>query len=61
MKTSFIDLHIHPAMKPLGKSFSRKRGRNNRNKNRQDSIWYHDPASPIDKAANIVTTLTKFR
>jgi microsomal dipeptidase-like Zn-dependent dipeptidase len=61
METSFIDLHIHPAMKPLGKSFNRKRGVNNPNKNRQDSIWYYDPPTPLDKAANVVTSLTKFR
>lgn len=62
METSFIDLHIHPAMKPLGKSFNRrKRGVNNKNKNRQNSIWFYDPPTTLDKAANVVTSLTKFR
>lgn len=61
MKTKFIDLHIHPAIKPLGKSFNRKAGVNNPNKNRKDSIWYYDPPTILDKATNITTSLTKFR
>lgn len=61
MKTQFIDLHIHPAMKPLGKSFNRKAGINNPNRNRKDSIWYYDPPTLTDKAINIATSLTKFR
>ncbi|HKI88990.1 MAG TPA: membrane dipeptidase, partial [Draconibacterium sp.] len=61
METSFIDLHIHPAIKALGKSFNNKPGKNSANKNRQNSIWHYDPPSPLDKLANIVTTLTKFR
>lgn len=61
METSFIDLHIHPAMKPLGKSYNRTPGVNSPNRNRQDSIWYYDPPTTLDKAANIATTLTKFR
>lgn len=61
METKYIDLHIHPAMKPLGKSFNRKTGVNNPNKNRSDSIWNYDPPTLLDKLANITTTLTKFR
>lgn len=61
METSFIDLHIHPAMKPMGKSFNRKRGENSKNKYRQNSIWYYDPPTALDKVANVVTSLTKFR
>ncbi len=61
METKFIDLHIHPAMKPMGKSFNSKPGRNNPNKNRVDSIWHYDSATFLDKVLNITTTLTKFR
>ncbi|KOH46999.1 membrane dipeptidase [Sunxiuqinia dokdonensis] len=61
METQFIDLHTHPAIKPLGKSFNRKPGFNNPNRNRQDSLWYADAPSLLDKLANITTTLTKFR
>lgn len=61
METSFIDLHIHPAMKPLGKSYNSKAGINNRNKNRESSIWNYDPPTTLDKALNIATSLTKFR
>ena len=59
---AYVDLHCHPAMKPLGHSFSRKkRGQNNKNKNRRNSIWQYDPPSLIDKLLNIITGLTKFR
>lgn len=61
METKFIDLHIHPAMKPLGKSFNSKPGENNPDKNRVNSIWHYDAATFFDKALNITTTLTKFR
>jgi len=61
METKFIDLHIHPAMKPLGKSFNRKKGINNPNKAGKDSIWNYDPPTVLDKLANILTSLTKFR
>jgi microsomal dipeptidase-like Zn-dependent dipeptidase len=61
MKTQFIDLHIHPGMKPLGKSFGSNTGENNPNKNRKNSIWFYDPPTLSDKAINIATTLTKFR
>jgi microsomal dipeptidase-like Zn-dependent dipeptidase len=61
METKFIDLHIHPALKPLGKSFTRKKGVNNPNKDRPDSIWNFDPPTVLDKLANIAISLTKFR
>ena len=61
MKSQFIDLHVHPAMKPLGKSFNRKAGINRISKNRKDSIWHADPPSLMDKISNITLTLTKFR
>ena len=61
METKFIDLHIHPAIKPFGKSFNRKPGVNNKNKNRNNSIWNYDPPTVFDKIANIATSLTKFR
>ena len=61
MVTPFIDLHIHPALKPFGKSFDRDPGINNRNRNAKNSIWHSDPPTAMDKLANIVTSLTKFR
>jgi microsomal dipeptidase-like Zn-dependent dipeptidase len=61
METPFIDLHLHPAIKPMGKSFNENPGVNNPNKNRPDSIWYYDPPTLLDKITNIATTLTKFR
>ncbi len=61
MKTQFIDVHIHPAMKPLGKSFNSKPGLNSPNKNQKSSIWNYDWPTVVDKITNITTTLTKFR
>jgi hypothetical protein len=62
MKTQYIDLHLHPAMKSIGKSFDLgSPGINNPNKNAKDSIWYYDPPTPSDKLINIATSLTKFR
>lgn len=61
METKFIDLHLHPAIKPLGKSFNRKPGVNNPNASRPDSIWHYDPPTVLDKITNMATTLTKFR
>lgn len=61
MKTHYIDLHIHPAIKPFGRSFSGKPGRNNANRNAKDSLWHYDPPTLTDKFINISTSLTKFR
>jgi microsomal dipeptidase-like Zn-dependent dipeptidase len=61
METRFIDLHIHPAMKPLGKSFGRTPGLNNPDRSRKDSLWYYDPPTLPDKALNVGLTFTKFR
>ena len=61
METQFIDLHTHPAIKPMGKSFNSQAGINSSNRNRQNSLWYTDAPSLLDKLANITTSLTKFR
>ena len=63
METSFIDLHCHPAMKPLGKSFNQEktRGKNGTKANDEYSIWNYDPPTLADKVTNIATSLTKFR
>jgi microsomal dipeptidase-like Zn-dependent dipeptidase len=61
MENNFIDLHIHPAMKPLGKSFDRTPGVNSTRRNDPSSIWYYDPPTFKDKLINIAITLTKFR
>ncbi len=61
METSYIDLHIHPALKPLGRSFDRNPGTNNPSPNAASSLWHYDPPTFFDKLANIATGLTKFR
>jgi microsomal dipeptidase-like Zn-dependent dipeptidase len=61
METPFIDLHIHPAMKPMGNSFEGQPGKNSSNVKAKNSIWFYDPPNLFDKLANIFTSLTKFR
>ncbi len=57
----FIDLHIHPALKPMGFSFNSAPGKNSANKHDANSLWYYDPPTLSDKIINKITTLTKFR
>lgn len=60
-KINLIDLHCHPAMKPLGKSFKRRlKGKNNSNPRRKNSIWKYNPPSVADKLLNYLAGLTKF-
>lgn len=61
METAFIDLHIHPALKPLGRSYDRKAGINNPSPKAINSLWHYDPPTFADKVVNIATGLTKFR
>lgn len=61
METKFIDLHLHPGLKPFGKSFNRRPGANHPNASRPNSIWNYDPPTLLDKMTNIVATLTRFR
>ncbi len=61
MKTKFIDIHVHSAMKPLGKSFNSNPGLNHPLRNRTNNIWYEDPPTLIDKILNVSLSLTKFR
>lgn len=60
----FIDLHCHPAMKPLGHSFKRRipTGENSPNKRKVNSIWHYDPPTFGDKIINrALAGATKFR
>ncbi len=61
MENNFIDLHIHPALKPLGKSFERTPGVNSSRRSDPNSIWYYDPPTFKDKLINLAVSLTKFR
>ena len=58
----YIDLHCHPAMKPLGKSFKNDATRyeNSPIRSKKNSIWYMDKPSSFDKNLNRAITLTKF-
>lgn len=61
METSFIDLHIHPSLKPFGRSFDSRPGTNNPSPGALNSLWHYDPPTFFDKVTNITTGLTKFR
>lgn len=57
----YVDLHCHPALKPYGKSFNRKKsGKNAVRRSSKNSIWHYDPPSVFDKVLNYLTGLTKF-
>ena len=58
---AYIDLHVHPSLKPFGKSFAKNPiGQNTPRRRSSNSIWHYNPPSVIDKAFNIVSSLTKF-
>jgi len=57
----YVDLHCHPALKPLGKSFkSSPKGVNHKNSRKRNSIWKYNPPSLTDKLLNYLSGLTKF-
>ncbi len=57
----YIDLHVHPALKPMGKSFDKTPpGKNSPHRRSKNSIWHYDPPTAADKALNIISSLTKF-
>ena len=61
-ETIFIDLHCHPASKPIGKSFKKgstpfKHSENDTDKN---CLWYQDRPEDFEKSLNKFTSLTKF-
>lgn len=57
----YVDLHCHPALKPLGKSFNyHPNGRNSPRRTDKRSIWRYDPPSVFDKVINYLSGLTKF-
>jgi microsomal dipeptidase-like Zn-dependent dipeptidase len=58
----YVDMHCHPAMKPLGKSFRRAKtlGVNAKSRSSRNSIWFYDPPKLRDKLINYLTHLTKF-
>ena len=58
----YIDMHCHPAMKPLGKSFQKKSTEYRQSKNPRDksSLWYMDRAGAFERVLNELITVTKF-
>lgn len=63
MKKPIVDLHCHPAMKPLGKSFMRRyiTGENNTNTEEENSIWHQQRPKLFRRVANVLLSLTKWR
>jgi hypothetical protein len=63
MNDRFIDIHCHSVLKPYSKSFKNngREGRNNINSNREESVWFDDGPTDIDKILNEFLSVTKFR
>ena len=58
---AYIDLHVHPGLKPFGRSFDKSPvGINSILRRSKRSIWHYDPPTVADKALNILSSLTKF-
>ncbi len=58
----FVDMHCHPSMKPIGKSFNKPltTWQNTPNHRRRNSLWFYNPPSCIDKMLSHIAKLTKF-
>jgi len=57
----YIDLHVHPGLKPFGRSFDKTpTGINSPHRRSKNSIWHYDPPTLADKALNIISSLTRF-
>ncbi len=61
MKSSYIDLHCHPSLKPYGKSFKYQPPKQNHlNSGRKKSIWHYSPPNFLERQVSRLLTLTKF-
>ncbi|GEQ86379.1 hypothetical protein ULMS_18870 [Patiriisocius marinistellae] len=61
MKTNYIDIHCHPALKPYSKSFKYSPTKKNMlDAGRKNSIWHYSPPTVLEKFLNRIVTLTKF-
>ena len=60
--TRYADIHCHPAMKAIGKSFKKKSNRfkNSASKFCKYSIWHKDAPTGFDRFLNRTLSLTKF-
>ncbi|NME71806.1 membrane dipeptidase [Flammeovirga aprica] len=58
----YVDLHCHPSLKPLGKSFNSNstKGKNSNNHKNNNSLYHKKKPHVVSKLFNIVTTMTKF-
>lgn len=60
-RNNYVDLHCHSSLKPFGKSFYyKKKGWNNPDRSRANSIWRYNPPTLADKLLNYIISLTKF-
>ena len=56
-----IDLHCHPALKPLGRSYSSSAaGINQKDKSKRGSIWHYDPPKGTDLFLQKLLGMTRF-
>lgn len=60
-RNNYVDIHCHSSLKPYGKSFYyKKKGWNNPDRSRANSIWRYNPPTLGDKLLNYIINLTKF-
>lgn len=59
--SKIIDLHCHPALKPLGRSYSSTEiGKNQKDKSKRASIWHYDPPQGTDLFLQKLLGMTRF-
>lgn len=56
---TFVDIHCHPHSKPFGQS--QPGGKQSPDRNKNASVWFHDPPTLLDKLTNFALSLTRFR
>ena len=60
MQPPFVDLHIHPGLKPYGKSFAQNPGQNHLNRKKRSSIWYYEAPNFFERTLHFLTGISKF-
>lgn len=60
MRPFLIDIHVHPGLKPYGKSFSVQRGTNSPDPTKEHSIWRKDHPNDLERLLERSLGLVKF-
>mgnify|MGYP003347829251 CR=1 FL=1 len=60
MKTFFVDMHCHTALKPFGQSFESNAGENSANSDDKNSIWHRNAPSGLTAVVQDLLGIAKF-